>query len=552
VIGIVRTPDLEPARQRWTVSDGTLDVLIDDPRSVDTKLLVYRLTLTADDGTKRWLRGHKVVNLATLRRHFWSSLTRVPFVIFDVEPTERLKRDRQNIWRLVEKWDSKGGAAPKGTCGAGAMRSTVTDAMRLGLSIRIVRERSLWKRLRWRYRFTWWFAKTVIQLRVWALRTTRSINPFDPDELKKSYVDRGLFGKEINYPRDNPRMRLTQYWGTSKTPPTRPPVILAPGFGMSTLCFHSAGENSFAQYLRTKGYDVWLFDYRASDKLDVSLDQFDIDQLAHDDFPRAIEEVFGCTKRPVHIVAHCLASMIMQMSLLAGKIETEHVRSMLLSQSFAFIDLPWPTRLKVRLHLPELLQYMNSRPVVTSDFDRRSTFGTRLLDRLLYFFPSDERCHEGVCRRLLLLYGEVVRHDHLDQATHESFYHLFDRGNLSAFKHIGRMFILGHIADKNGNNIYLDPKNGPNVNVPITLLQGTANRMFLPSGARKTLHWLRQHGASDLPVDKHKLFTLEHTDGYGHLDNFIGKNAKRDVFPTIVAALERMNGTPSRCVWWSS
>ena len=84
---------------------------------------------------------------------------------------------------------------------------------------------------------------------------------------------------------------------------------------------------------------------RASDKLAASLTQFDIDQLAQEDFPDAIERVHsaGGPARPGG--GRTALSMTMQMSLLEGKIDKRRVRSMVLSQSFAFMDLPWPTRL---------------------------------------------------------------------------------------------------------------------------------------------------------------------------------------------------------------
>lgn len=558
LVGVARSPDLPWAR-RWTISDGTLNVLTDDPRTVDTKLLIYRLVLTSEaTGRRLWLRGHKRINYRTLRRHPWLALTRVPFVVYDSDPDRSVDAvdatcpppgvaagPNLEVLGTVEAWDRI--RDPKtflGTdsdnahiAGAGVIRSSILDAIRLSLSLRVTYERNALRRLRWRWRYNMFFFSTVIPLRVWAIRRTHRINPLDPRE--QFPIDpRILLDEPIKDHPDAPRFTVTRYKGTISRAPTRGPVMLAPGFGMSTLAFYAAGKESFAEYLHGLGYDVWLFDYRASDKLDVSLEQFDIDVLARGDFPDAIRKVHEVTKKKVRIVAHCLASMTMQMGLLAGTITPEHVHSMVLSQSFAIIDLPWPTRLKVRLHLPEILQYFNFRAVVTSDYDVRSNLRTRLLDRLLYFFPSDERCYEGVCRRLLFLYGEVVRHDNLDQRTHESFYHLFDRGNLAAFRHIGRMFIRGHISDRNGRNVYLRIENGAHVRVPITLLQGTANNMFLPSGARKTHRWLLDHGPFN--GRNEKMFTLVETDGYGHLDNFIGKKAKDQVFPLISKALEDM------------
>jgi cholesterol oxidase len=570
LVGVTRSPDLPAGSQRWTIASGTLNVLIDDPRTVDTKLLVYRFRMTNTAGDRvLWFRGHKVVNIRTLRRDPWLALTRIPFVVYDVDPDESRdqaldlcapaglsKKERAlDVLGAVETWDSTRNAEDflaedrqrqAHIVGAGVVRSTVSDAIRLSLSMRVTHDRNALRRLRWRWRYNKFFFSTVIPLRVWALRRTRRINPYDPQENFR--IDKTTLADPIHDNEDRPRFSVTRYLGAAPRDATRGPVMLAPGFGMSTLAFHAAGADSFAEYLHRLGYDVWLFDYRASDKLDVSLEQFDIDVLATQDFPDAIETVYEEVNRPrvkrglepmkVRVVAHCLASMTMQMGLLAGAIKTELVHSMLLSQSFAFIDLPWQTRLKVRLHLPELLTYLNFRMVVTSDFDVRSGMGTRLLDRLLYFFPSKERCHEGVCRRLLLLYGEVVRHDNLDQRTHEIFYHLFDRGNLAAFKHIGRMFIRGHISDRDGRNAYLLPKNGKLVNIPITLLQGAANNMFRPAGARKTRAWLVKHGP--FGTENEEMFTLVETPGYGHLDSFIGRNAARDVFPVIAGALERM------------
>ena len=561
LVGVARSPDL-PSEERWTISQGTLNVLIDDPRAVDNKLLVYRFTLTEErSGRTLWFRGLKRINMRTLRRDPWLALTRVPFVLYDRDPGESGnpmadlcapggmadKAAALRVLAAVEEWDDLRDPArfltetrrrQERIAGAGVVRSSISDAIRLSLSMRVTCERNVLRRLRWRWRYNRFFFSTVIPLRVWALRRTRRINPLDPNEKFK--IVPGILDDPVKDHPDSPRFTVTRYVGMTGIEPTRGPVMLAPGFGMSTLAFYAAGKDSFAEYLHTLGYDVWLFDYRASDKLDVSLEEFDIDVLATSDFPDAIRKVSSLTDgQKVRVVAHCIGSITMQMGLLAGAIKPDLVQSMLLSQSFAFIDLPWPTRLKVRLHLPEILMYLNFRPVVTSDYDVRSSVGTRVLDRLLYFFPSKERCHEGVCRRLLFLYGEVVRHDNLDQKTHESFYHLFDRGNLAAFRHIGRMFIRGHISDRDGRNTYLRPGNGASVRVPLTLLQGTANNMFRPSGARKTRRWLVEHGPFSREQNE-TMFTLVETPGYGHLDSFIGKHAKDDVFPVIGKALARM------------
>ena len=411
--------------------------------------------------------------------------------------------------------------------------------MRLLLGMQVLYQTRRTKRLQLKLKYLRWFLDTIIQMRVWPIRRTSEVNPFDVPR-----TERPPAGTLHSSMRDlkvahSPRFLLTRY----KLQPgrSRGPVMLAPGFGMSTYAFYAAGNDSFAEHLHRAGYDVWLFDYRASDRLDASFEQFTVDDLALEDFPDAIDAVYKATNRRVRIVAHCVASLTMQMALLAGTIDTRQLDSLVLSQSFAFIDQPWINQMKVRLRLPELLAYLNFRPVVTATYDLRSSFRTQLLDRILYFYPSQERCHEGVCRRLLFMYGDVVRHDQLDQRTHRMLYDLFDRGNLTTMKHIAKMIAKGRIVDSRGRNTYLRPENGHRINIPITLLQGTANGVFRASGADKTHEWLVKHGGFGSSDRNQDMFTLLKTPGYGHLDNFIGKNARFDVFPKVTDAFESMD-----------
>jgi cholesterol oxidase len=550
VIGVAQAPDAQIAgKRRWTVTEGTLNVLLDDPRHVETRLLVYQLTLTSENGETCWLHGHKTVNYDTLRQHPWLAITRVPFVLFNRKPALR-NGDREPYagCRTVELWDSTrnaGAVLQDNTVdGVGVVASGVADAIRLVLSLRTPHEPRALARLRLKRRFVWWFLDALVQLRVWPIRRTRPIDPLEPPKgLEPAKARLSLV---IDDDRPKPRFRVSRYRGTARPKPSRRPVLLAPGFGMSSYAFQAAGDNSFAEYLWAEGYDVWLLDYRASDLLDVSLDQFDLDVLAREDFPDAIKTVYTATgQRPVQVIGHCVASLVMQMALLTNRLAPDRrqppfLHSVLLSQSYAFIDHPFVNRLKAKLRLPDVLSYLNFRAVLTPDYDLRSSWPTRLLDRLLHFYPSRERCSDGVCRRLLLMYGEVIRHDQLDKATHESLYHLFDRGNLTSFKHLARMIARGQLVDAAGKDVYLTPENGGHVRVPITLLQGAANGLFRPAGMRKTRAWLVEHGGFGAQ-DNPRMFTPLEIPRHGHLDNFIGKDARNEVFGHIVTALEAMD-----------
>ena len=67
-----------------------------------------------------------------------------------------------------------------------------------------------------------------------------------------------------------------------------------------------------------------------------------------------------------------------------------------------------------------------------------------------------------------------------------------------------------------------------------------SNRLFRPDGGRQTHEWLLQHGYKGDKTENEKRFKLVGIAGYGHLDNFIGKHAARDVFGTLNSVLDDM------------
>jgi hypothetical protein len=61
------------------------------------------------------------------------------------------------------------------------------------------------------------------------------------------------------------------------------------------------------------------------------------------------------------------------------------------------------------------------------------------------------------------------------------------------------------------------------------LLAGERNQCFSAESQQRTYDFLQQHGRGD--------YAVHVFPAYGHLDMFMGKDAARDVFPTITAAL---------------
>lgn len=545
IIGVARIRTAHEDRH-YTVTEGILNVCVEDPRTVDTRLMSYRMRLTPPTGKDVWLVGHKRLNLDTSRRGLWRVVTRLPFVLLDRSPLDIRPGRNDEFTAHCDRIDDWGGSTaatgrPAGVSGTGVVRNSIADVIRLMTSFEVTYEPRLRRRLRAVSRFVYFFVDVLFQARVWPLRRAIVTSPFTRPRLEPSAaLKKGAVLTDSKKP-GAPRFVLTQFTlrETDRDMDDLKPVILAPGFGMSTESFW-VGKTSLVEHLCRQDYQVWLLDYRGSDRIDASLGQFTLDDLV-DDFRDAFKDVHCRTRQQVRIVAHCVASLATFMTLLRGDgagNPLESVHSVILSQSFAFIDYPLTNRIKAWLHLPQILEYCGFR-VLTPDYDVQSSVLSRVLDRILHLYPSSERCSSGFCRRLLLLYGEVLHHDLLDQETHERLYDLFDRANLSVFKHVAKMVMRGHIVDVNGRNTYLTPECGMNINVPITLLHGERNTLFRRPGALRTHKWLLEHGGfgKDENVRQFKLETME---GFGHLDTFIGKDSYRKVFPTISRLLSAM------------
>jgi cholesterol oxidase len=227
----------------------------------------------------------------------------------------------------------------------------------------------------------------------------------------------------------------------------------------------------------------------------------------------------------VQVFAHCIGSMTLLMALLSG---TEGVRHAVCSQVTLHPVVPPLNRFKARIRLADRLEGLGIR---TIEHNRELTPGQRALDLLLFLNPflKGERCHHPVCRWVYGFYGPTHRHAQLNQETHDLMGELFGVGDLRALNHLGRIVRQGHVVDHDGGDTYL-----PNVKrlaLPITFLAGQRNVFFFPETSRRTLRWLEENNGMGL----YRRVVLP---GYAHLDAIIGKDAHREVFPKLLAAIE--------------
>jgi cholesterol oxidase len=322
--------------------------------------------------------------------------------------------------------------------------------------------------------------------------------------------------------------RLIRYRGGDKGP-----VMLASGFAMSvTSMLTPTIHPNLVELLLDKGYDVWLFDYRAGIDLPSADTQFTVDDIAYLDWPRAVDEVLRITgARTVQVFGHCVGSVSLLMALLDGENGMNgKVRSAVCAQ---FSLHPMTSKLKVLesdLHVGNLLEAVNQQLLHP---DTQRTAGNIVLDLALHAvpLPPGEACELPVCRWINAIFGLTHRHAQLDDPTHKALPDMFGAANIRCLEHLGLMMQKGRAVDAHGRDRYLQR---PDLlrDVPIHFLAGESNYVFHPEGTEKTLAWLKRHNG---PGN----YTLRILPGYAHLDALIGRDVAHDVFPDIIEHLDR-------------
>lgn len=499
--GEVHAPALSPDPLR--VVDGTFRLMVPDPSKVETMHMRYQMRLEATDGTAYDFDGFKVLR---------------------TEPPWRAWPATTTLFVTIT-----GGAGPpaRGIITIGPLAfARLLRSMRLSAG-------TPWRRgVRARLRFARSFTGRLARRYAGTLDLAARFDPGTPTghrELRVPATDRRWRDTDGAWhdgePGPGANLALTRHQGGTKGP-----VLLAAGFGMQAASFAMPTvDTTLVEHLAEAGYDVWLFDYRASTILPSGRTQFSIDEIATDDWPAAVAEVRRITGADsVQLLGHCVGSVSILMALLAG---LEGVRSAVCSQFTVHPHPGWLNRAKNVLRVGELFEVLRLRGI---DDDSAPTAPNKALDLVLAVVPvpHGERCGRPVCRWLNATYGLTHTHHQLNEATHEMLDEAFGFANTTGLKHLARMNRKGRAVSAKGDDVYL-----PHVDrltMPILFVQGARNPIFRPAGTRATVDWINAaHGPGH--ADYVELAT------YSHLDTMVGRNAATDVFPAIVAHLDASN-----------
>lgn len=494
--GTVRCPALSPAPLE--VRNGTFNLLVRDPSRVNARQMRYSMRAAAADGRTYRIDGFKTIREDS-RLEIWADTTTLFVTVTDVSD------------------------AAERVAASGVLHILPADFLKQMTTMEVTGAATPAERLRALARFGGFFAGALFE--TYGGVFVRS-DELKPDGEPRQRRPLNMAAPEVHFftTDDGVELRLTRYQGGTKGP-----VILAPGFGTSIAAFTiDTVATNLPEALFADGYDVWLFDYRASPALPSARTQFSLDDVATRDYPAAVAKVREVTRAAdVQVMAHCVGSMTFLMAMMSG---LQGVRSAIASALAFYPVSTMANRIRAGLDLGTAAANAGLE-TMTTDFDSQRKLDV-FIDNVLRLVPSREQCTSAVCRRILGIYGDVFKHDQLNDDTHRAIHEMFGVANLTTFNHISLMVRKGQIVDRHGDDTYL-----PHIDrlaIPLTLVTGAENNLFLPEGTARTLQTLAQHNEATL----YQRVVFPH---YAHMDLYIGRDSARDVFPTIVSELNRFN-----------
>jgi triacylglycerol lipase/cholesterol oxidase len=319
-------------------------------------------------------------------------------------------------------------------------------------------------------------------------------------------------------------------------------VLLIHGLTTSTDMFIMPEHYNLVQYLLDHGVgEVWSLDWRGSGRFTYNLipHRFTVDDVAIHDIPAAlavIREKLGAEVK-IHVIAHCVGSLGLFASVAAGF--SKNLASIISNSVSLTPRVPWLARLKLLL-APGLIEYVLRYPYISPQIPYMPGpgFGKWLfwMERLIR-----RECREPACHMVSFMWGwgfpAAYVHANLSPVTHRRLKDLFGGTAVHYFRHISRMVKAGESLPYRREGAYRElPEsylgNLKQIELPPTLFVSGARNLIFPGSNRESYERVKAL-RPEAPVEYLEL------PNYGHQDVFMGKNCDREVFPALLAFLQK-------------
>ncbi|MDO0911619.1 alpha/beta fold hydrolase [Streptomyces sp. DT2A-34] len=317
----------------------------------------------------------------------------------------------------------------------------------------------------------------------------------------------------------------------------RPAVLLLHGHTASADMFLLPETRNLVDVLLDGGYEPWLLDWRGSCRLPYSETgrKYTYDDVSLYDIPEAVSHIRQrIGDRPLFVVAHCMGSLTLSMSMAAGLVPG--LAGVVSQGVFLTPKLAGRMSLSMSIAHELLKKHLDHVPI---DF-RKVGFRSKYTP-LFALASRKANCPDPTCQVLHNsawgMGASLFVHDHLSETTHDRLADLLGPAPLWIVPHLRRIelarsVVRWHDTDHRYRAL---PQNALDaagrIDTPVLLIAGSENGLWLDS--QKLCHEVLTHRQPQLDV------TYREIPGYGHLDTFLGRGAALDVFGYILDFLDK-------------
>ncbi len=305
---------------------------------------------------------------------------------------------------------------------------------------------------------------------------------------------------------------------------TKGPVLLVHGAGVRGNIFNPPNDKNLVQVLREEGYDVWLENWRGS--IECPPNEWDIDIVADNDHPAAVEEVCRLTgAQTIKAIIHCQGSTSFALSAIKGLVP--QVDTIVSNAVSMHPVVPGWSAFKLKAFVPmlgPLTHYLNPHWG-----DEAPNLFAKVLRGMVKLTHHED--DTTVAKMVSFTYGAgfaaLWELSNLSGETKEWIRNEFGAVPLTFFRHIRECVKAGALTSKDGRTNYM--ASPPKTDARFIFTAGKRNKCFRHESQQHSFRFM-----DALRPNHHKLYEW---DDYSHLDIFLGKDAHKDIFPTMLREL---------------
>ncbi|KAJ7443324.1 glucose-methanol-choline oxidoreductase [Mycena galericulata] len=322
------------------------------------------------------------------------------------------------------------------------------------------------------------------------------------------------------------------------------PLLLIPGASVDDGIYSlpTIPENT-VDYFTSHGYTVYIPTPRfgripaahlGNTAYDARLDVEAAMKYVHDRHPGKML-VHDRHPGKMLVVCHCVGAIATSMGLLDGTLPAEWIQGLVASQVFFKQHFGRVNAIKARTPLlANVYRFLAGPWFPMVSMPKGPSLVQFLIDQVLRLYPvgpTAELCTSTVCHRCSLIFGRLWNHDNLTHATHAHLVNFFGGIHMDMLTNLMRTGTAGHDLDNAGNNLLTDTNVARLQGIPMMFLSGGDNVVFDPISTSMCYDFMRERFGT-------ALYRRVVVGGYGHLDTWMGKRSRYDVYPKVRENLE--------------